>query len=121
MADSGAKSLAGTADKINVGTDSVGHGPISICSFFRAYDAHAVDLSKIAAIGFVEDLLLDQPASEDLYRWLSVETLRAIRIIPVSPFLKRSIDTWRKSMSIGKKIAPDPPLFAHNRLEFLNG
>lgn len=34
----------------------------------------SVDLSSATAVGFVENLPLDQRVSEDLYRWLSVET-----------------------------------------------
>jgi len=32
------------------------------------------DLSNAAAVGFIESLPLDQRVSDDLYRWLSVET-----------------------------------------------
>jgi len=32
------------------------------------------DLSSAAAVGFIESLPLDQVVSDDLYRWVSVET-----------------------------------------------
>ncbi len=39
----------------------------------------SVDLSSATAVGFVEDLPLDQRVSEDLYRWLSVETFEGCK------------------------------------------
>ena len=75
MADSGAKSLADTADKINLGYGFHGSWADLYLQLLRGYDVHPSTYRATTAIGFVEDLKIDQPASEDLYQWLSVETL----------------------------------------------
>jgi hypothetical protein len=39
----------------------------------------SVDLSSATAVGFVENLPLDQRVSQDLYRWLSIETFKSCK------------------------------------------